>query len=162
VGLVLFLLFLAVPVAELYVIVQVAGGIGVLPTLALLVGISVAGAWLVKWQGLVTLARFQRRVAAGQLPTAELVDGILVILAGALMLTPGFLTDVTGLLLLLPPVRALVRAGLLRRFRLHPPRVRTGWVRFGSVIDVDGTVAEGGFDGPPRRGGPPGGGELGR
>lgn len=136
-GLVLFLLFLVMPIAELYVIVQVAGGLGVLPTIALLLAVSVAGAWLVKWQGIVTLARFQRRVMSGQLPTAELVDGILVICAGALLLTPGFLTDVTGLLLLLPPVRAVVRAGLLRRFRTRPPRVSARFVRFGSVIDVD-------------------------
>ncbi len=68
-GLVLFLLFLVVPIAELYVIVQVAGGIGVLPTIVLLIAVSVAGAWLVKWQGIVTLARFQRRVMAGQVPT---------------------------------------------------------------------------------------------
>lgn len=136
-GLVLFLLFLVVPIAELYVIVQVAGGIGVLPTIALLIAVSLAGAWLVKWQGIVTLARFQRRVMSGQVPTAELVDGILVICAGALLLTPGFLTDLTGLALLLPPVRALVRAGVVRRFRARPPRVSARFVRFGSFIDVD-------------------------
>lgn len=146
-GLVLFLLFLVVPIAELYVIVQVAGGIGVLETILLLIAISIAGAWLVKWQGLVTLARVQRRVASGQLPTAELVDGMLIILAGALMLTPGFLTDTVGLLLLLPPVRVPVRQLLLRRFRSNPPKVTARWVRFGDVIDVDGRA-------PGRRPGP--------
>ncbi len=65
------------------------------------------------------------------------MDGILVICAGALLLTPGFLTDLTGLALLLPPVRALVRAGVVRRFRSRPPRVSARFVRFGSFIDVD-------------------------
>ena len=89
-------LLILVPIAELYVIVQVASGIGVLETIALLILVSIAGAWLVKWQGLVTIARFQRQVAAGKVPTAEIVDGVLIILAGALLLTPGFLSAGQG------------------------------------------------------------------
>jgi UPF0716 protein FxsA len=153
VGLVLFLVFLVVPLVELYVIVQVAGGIGVLETIALLILVSIVGAWLVKWQGLATFARFQRQLMAGRLPTAEIVDGVLILTAGALMLTPGFVTDATGLVLLVPPTRAVVRAALLRRFRLHPPRVSTRWVRFGEVIDVDGSAAGGPGATDPR---PPG------
>jgi UPF0716 protein FxsA len=151
VGLVLFLLFIVVPIAELYVIVQVAGGIGVLPTILLLIAVSVAGAWLVKWQGIVTLARFQRKVMSGQVPTAELVDGILVICAGALLLTPGFLTDLTGLALLLPPVRAVVRAGVVRRYRARPPRMSARFVRFGSFIDVDDVGRSAKPPPPPRK-----------
>jgi UPF0716 protein FxsA len=140
-----------VPIAELYVIVQVAGGIGVLETIVLLIAVSLAGAWLVKWQGIVTLARFQRRVMSGQVPTAELVDGILVICAGALLLTPGFLTDLTGLALLLPPVRAVVRAGVVRRFRARPPRMSARFVRFGSFIDVDDVGRPSRPPEPPRK-----------
>ena len=112
---VLLLLFLVVPVAELAVIVQVAGSMGVLPTLGLLVLISVAGAWLVKREGLGALRRVQDNLARGELPTSDLVDGLLILFAGALLLTPGFVTDSVGFLLLLPPSRAVIRAVVLRR-----------------------------------------------
>lgn len=114
---VLLLLFLLVPVIELYVIVQVGQALGVLPALALLVAISVVGAWLVKREGLGVWRRAQQQMQRGELPTNELIDGVLVLLAGALMLTPGFVTDVAGLLLLLPPTRALARGAALRRSR---------------------------------------------
>lgn len=119
---VLALLFLVVPIAELYVIVQVAQGIGTLTTIALLVVVSVAGAWLCKREGLGLLARIQAELQAGKVPTRSVLDGFLVLLGGALLLTPGFLTDVTGLLLLVPPVRAVVRAMLLRRFTARARR----------------------------------------
>ncbi len=92
----LALLFLVVPIAELYVIVQVAGGIGVGNTILLLIAISVGGAWLAKWSGVGVLRRLQATVRQGRVPSAELVDGALVLLAGALMLTPGFLSDALG------------------------------------------------------------------
>lgn len=103
-------LFLAVPFVELYVIVQASHLFGLLPTLALLAVVSVAGAALVKRAGFDLLRRARRRMDAGQVPGRELVDGVIVLMAGALLLTPGFVTDVVGLLLLLPPVRSLVRA----------------------------------------------------
>lgn len=113
----LALLFLAVPIAELYVIVQVADGIGVGNTLVLLVAISAVGAWLAKRQGLGVLRRVQATTAAGRVPSRELLDGALIVFAAALMLTPGFLTDALALVLLLPPTRIGVRAVLLRRIR---------------------------------------------
>lgn len=113
----LALLFLAVPIAELYVIVQVAGGIGVPETILLLIGISVVGAWLAKWSGVGVLRRLQATVRQGRVPSAELVDGALVLMAGALMVTPGFLSDLLAIFLLIPPTRALVRAAILRRIR---------------------------------------------
>lgn len=113
----LFVLFLAVPIVELYVIVQVAGGIGVPQTILLLIGISVVGAWLAKVAGLGVLNRLQRTVRAGRVPSAEVVDGALVLLAAALMLTPGFLSDALAILLLLPPSRSVVRGAILRRIR---------------------------------------------
>lgn len=115
--LLLALLFLAVPIVELYVIIQVAHGVGVPETILLLIGISVAGAWLTKVAGIGVLARLQRTLRAGKVPSAELVDGGLVLFAGALLITPGFLSDVLAILLLLPPTRALVRGVVLRRIR---------------------------------------------
>jgi UPF0716 protein FxsA len=114
---VLVLLFVAVPIAELYVIVQVAGGIGVPETILLLIGISVVGAWLARLAGIGVHQRLQRTIRQGKVPSAELVDGGLVLFAGALMITPGFLSDCLAILLLLPPSRAVVRSALLRRIR---------------------------------------------
>ncbi|MEQ1786024.1 MAG: FxsA family protein [Acidimicrobiales bacterium] len=114
---VLALLFLVVPIAELYVIVQVAGGIGIPETILLLIAISFLGAWLARVAGLGVLNRIQRTVRAGKVPSAELVDGGLVLFAGALMITPGFLSDLLAILLLLPPSRAVARGIVLRRIR---------------------------------------------
>lgn len=111
------LLFLVVPLAELFVIVTVAGEIGVGSTLLLLVAISVVGAWLAKREGLGVLRRLQATVAEHRVPSREIVDGALILFAGALMLTPGFLTDCLALVLLFPPTRAAVRTVLLRRIR---------------------------------------------
>lgn len=114
---VLFLLFLVIPFAELFVILRVAHVVGVLNTIAVLVVMSMVGAALVKREGIGVLRRAQERMNAGQMPGRELVDGVLVLFAGALLLTPGFLTDAVGVLLLLPPVRAAMRAGVIRRLR---------------------------------------------
>jgi UPF0716 protein FxsA len=118
---VLVLLFIGVPFAEIYVLLQVGHAIGVVNTLGLLVLISVVGAWLAKREGLGVLRRMQRSVDSGRVPGTELVDGFLILMAGALMLSPGFLTDILAVLLLLPPVRAVVRAELRRRVarRIH-------------------------------------------
>lgn len=112
----LALLFVVVPIVELYVIVQVAGELGVLATIVLVMVVSAAGAWLCKREGLSLFRRIQGEVGAGRVPTTSLVDGFLVLFAGALLLTPGFVTDALGLLLLLPPFRVGVRALLVRRF----------------------------------------------
>lgn len=114
---VLFLLFLAVPFVELFVILQVGRSIGALNTIGVLVLISVVGAWLVKREGLSVLVRAQRRVQAGAVPGRELVDGVMILFAGALLLTPGFLTDAVAVLLLVPPVRAALRGTATRQLR---------------------------------------------
>ena len=111
---VLFVLFLGVPFAELYVLLQVGHAIGVLNTLGLLILVSIVGAWLAKREGVGVLRRMQAAINAGRVPGTELIDGFLILLAGALMLTPGFLTDILAILLLLPPVRAGVRRTLRR------------------------------------------------
>jgi UPF0716 protein FxsA len=133
----LFALLIAVPIAELYVIVQISQGIGILPTLALLIGISVAGAWLLKREGMATWARLQQTLARGQVPTNEATDGALILLGGALLLTPGFISDVVGLLLLLPPTRLLVK-GAARK-------LLAGWARRrGGVVTRAGRIYEAG------------------
>jgi UPF0716 protein FxsA len=107
---VLALLFLVVPFVELFVLIQVGQAIGALPTIGLLVVVSVVGAWLVKKEGMGVVRRAQEQVRRGEVPGRELVDGVLILFAGALMLTPGFFTDLFGIALLIPPVRAALRA----------------------------------------------------
>lgn len=116
------LLFLVVPFLELFVLLQVGRAIGAVETIGVLVLVSITGAWLVKREGLGVLRRAQDRLAAGAVPGRELVDGVLVLFAGALLLTPGFLTDVVALLLLLPPVRAALRASTVRWLRRRSTR----------------------------------------
>lgn len=115
----LMLLLIVVPIAELWFILEVADGIGLLPTLALLIIVSIAGGLLLKQQGLATWHRLQQTMARGEMPTKEVTDGALILLGGALLLTPGFLTDIVGLVLLFPWTRGglkhVVRAALARR-----------------------------------------------
>lgn len=120
----LFVVFLVVPILELVVIIQVGQAIGAWNTVGLLLLVSIVGAWLVKREGISVVRRFRRQLEAGSIPGKELVDGVLILFAGALLVAPGFLTDILGILLLLPPVRAVIRAGLMRRvaLRAHYPR----------------------------------------
>ena len=112
--LVLAVLFLVIPFLELAVIITVASQVGVLETIALLIIVSVAGAWLCKREGVGVLRRIRDSLDRGELPHRELVDGALILLAGALLLTPGFLSDCVGILLLLPPTRAIARTIVLQ------------------------------------------------
>ena len=113
---VLLLALLCVPLLELYVIIQVAGGVGTVETILLLIAVSVVGAWMVRRSGLGVLNQIRVRLERGELPANELVDGLLILIAGALMLTPGFITDAVGLLLLFFPTRLVVRSLLVRHF----------------------------------------------
>jgi UPF0716 protein FxsA len=106
----LVVIFILVPIAELYVIIQVGGAIGVLPTIALLLADALLGSLLLRQQGRAAWIRFNRALAENRLPHKEVFDGVLIIFGGALLITPGFLTDILGLILLIPPTRALVRA----------------------------------------------------
>ncbi len=112
----LAVIFVVVPIVELFVIIQVGQAIGALNTIALLLIVGFVGAWLAKREGTAVWLRFRRQIEAGAVPGREIVDGVLILFAGALMLTPGFVTDILALLLLLPPVRAVVRATLLKRY----------------------------------------------
>src|SRR5215216_4918157 len=109
-------LFIAVPIAELALIIQVGQAIGVWWTIALLVADSVLGSILMRSQGRAAWRRFNQATAAGRVPAREVLDGVLVIFGGALLLTPGFISDILGLLLLLPPTRAIARGVLVRHF----------------------------------------------
>jgi UPF0716 protein FxsA len=112
---VLVTLFIAVPILELYVIIKVGGLIGVLPTLALLLAVSFMGAVLLRHQGRGAWQRFNLALSERRLPGREVADGLMITVGGALLLTPGFITDAVGLLLLLPPTRAIARR-LLRAY----------------------------------------------
>jgi UPF0716 protein FxsA len=125
----LVLLFIVVPIVELFVIIQVGEAIGVLPTIALLIADSVLGSMLMRSQGRAAWRRFNTAIREGRIPHREVLDGVLVIFGGALLLTPGFVTDVLGIVLLLPPTRALVR-GVVGR-RLLPRMVASGLGGFG-------------------------------
>lgn len=110
----LFVVFAVVPVLELYVLIKVGKLIGAWETVAILLAVSFAGAWLVRHQGFAILSRIQGELAAGRLPAAELLDGFLVLVGGVLLLTPGFLTDLLGLVFLLPAGRFVLKQYLRR------------------------------------------------
>jgi len=110
----ILLLFIVVPIAELYVIIELGGAIGVAPTLALLIFDSLVGAILLRSQSRAAWERFNRALAEGRMPGREVFEGAMIIVGGALLLTPGFITDVVGLALLLPPTRAIMRSMLTR------------------------------------------------
>jgi len=131
---ILVIAFILVPLAELAVLIAVGDWIGLVPTLILLLVVSVVGAWLAKREGLAAWRRLQVALAQGRMPTVEVADGAMILLAGALLLTPGFLSDVLGILLLLPPTRAIARRQLPR---LAERRLRR---RVRRRVVVDGTA----------------------
>lgn len=141
----LILLLVSVPLLELFVIVQVAVGLGAGQTILLLLVVSVVGAWMVRRSGLGVLNQIRARLSQGEIPGNELVDGLLILLAGAFMLTPGFLTDAVGLVMLFPPTRKVVRSVLVRRYAKRvdiagwsgAPGGPGGPRRFGSTLDAE-------------------------
>jgi UPF0716 protein FxsA len=114
--LLLVALFIAIPIAELYVIIQVGQAIGALPTIAILLADSIIGSLLLRSQGRTAWRRFNEALGAGRVPAREVLDGALVIFGGAFLITPGFITDIVGIILLLPPTRAVVRRLTVRVF----------------------------------------------
>ncbi|SMF08924.1 UPF0716 protein FxsA [Tistlia consotensis] len=156
-GLVLLLLFLAIPVVEIAVFIRVGDWIGLWPTLALIILTALLGSWQLRLQGMATLARARRQMDQGEIPTRELFDGVCLLAAGALLLTPGFVTDLVGASLFLPPVRRWLRRAFARHLEA---RARAG--NAGTRIFVNGEEIRPGEPGPagPRsrwgRGAPPG------
>ncbi|MDP6688427.1 MAG: FxsA family protein [Alphaproteobacteria bacterium] len=107
-GFAILLAFIAIPLIEIAVFIEVGGYIGLWWTLAVVVGTALAGTHMLRRQGLATLRRAQENMAQGRMPLREVFDGLCLLIAGALLLTPGFVTDLAGALLLMPPVRLLL------------------------------------------------------
>lgn len=111
----LLIAFLLVPVAEIYLLIQVGQEIGALPTVGLVIATAVLGAWLLRQQGLSTLMRARESLDRGEVPALQLLEGVILLVGGALLLTPGFVTDVIGFACLVPALRqALVRQVITR------------------------------------------------
>ena len=123
----LFLLFITVPIAEIYLLLEVGGIIGAIPTIGLVVLTAAAGAALVRAQGFSTILQVRRSMEAGEVPAVAIIEGIFLLVAGALLLTPGFLTDAIGFGCLVPPLRRafiirLIERRVIRTGHPSPPR----------------------------------------
>lgn len=135
------LIFLLVPVLEIYILIQVGQVIGALWTVFFVVLTAVIGVQLLKSQGLSTLSRAQHKMDSGEMPAQELMEGFALVIAGAFLLTPGFFTDAFGFLLLFPPTRQLMIHSLTKkllasgRFVMHGERHSEHNPRSGDVID---------------------------
>lgn len=125
----LFILFVLVPAVELYVLIQIGQVIGTLNTFILILATGFAGSWLAKSQGLAVWRALNDRFSRGEIPGRELMDGAIILMCGALLLTPGVITDVVGLLGLLPGTRSAFRA-VLKKFFMVNPAMHVG-ARFG-------------------------------
>lgn len=138
----LFAVFIVVPLLEIFAFIQVGSAIGALPTLALIVLTAVVGAVLVRWQGLKVLMDARGSLARKELPVAAVVHGALLLFSGLLLLTPGFVTDAAGFLLLVPAVRTLAAARIWRALEARTLRAgtATGPPRRPTVIE--GEVVE--------------------
>lgn len=122
------LALLALPILEIYLLIQVGGILGFVPTLFLLFGAASLGTYLLQTQGWTTWMRLQQSLAQGELPADELVNGAVIVAGGALLLLPGFLSDVAGLLCLMPFTRRLIAAWLVKN-RLGSARQEAGETR---------------------------------
>lgn len=130
----ILLLFIGVPIAEIALFIEIGGEIGLGWTLVAIVATALAGTWLVRQQGLATLARVRSEMDQQRMPVGEVITGVCILVAGALLLTPGFLTDALGFCLLIPPLRRAMAGGVIARmkksgrFEMHTtgPGPRTG------------------------------------
>jgi len=110
-----FVLLIVAPIVEIFVLIQTGHAIGGWNTLGLVILVAVVGVWLIKREGIKVWRRFGEQVRAGQVPSKEIADGVLLLIAGALFIAPGFISDFVALLILFPPTRALFRKRLLKR-----------------------------------------------
>jgi UPF0716 protein FxsA len=141
--LILFFLFIVWPVTELWLLFKLNGVFGFLPTVLLVFGTGILGAWLAKWQGLQAIIRLQNEIRQGVMPAQAIGDGALILVAGVLLITPGALSDVAGILLLIPPVRKIVLAGVSRWFANHVRVQTTGfWQVSDGRLPGDDTVRD--------------------
>jgi len=140
----LLLIFVLVPLAELAILVWLTSETGLILTVSIVLATGFIGAAIAKWQGLRAWRAIRAELTSGRVPAATMVDGVLILLAGTLLLAPGLLPDATGLLLLIPAVRHSLRSRLIERFRSRvEARVRTFTARAdgvrvqGEVIDAE-------------------------
>ena len=141
----LLALFIIVPLIELALFMRIGSVIGLPATIATIILTAMLGASLTRFQGLKTLQRYLEAIAAGRLPHEEVMDGLMILVAAALLLTPGFLTDAIGFLLLVPPVRALIKQQVLKvvagRIQVVKTEMRGGGVAVDG-IDLPEVVHE--------------------
>lgn len=134
---VLFAAFLIIPIIEIYLLIQVGSLIGALPTIGLVVLTAVLGVALLRAQGLQTYLRFQRSLSEGRYPATEILEGVALLLGGALLLTPGFFTDFVGFVCLVPLTRrALISWSMARYVRIYPNTLHSGP---GSIYEGEAT-----------------------
>lgn len=136
---ILFLFFLIVPFVEIYVLLQVGGLIGAFPTIFLVVFTAVLGAWLLRRQGFATWQRFQANLNQGTIPAYEMVEGPILLVGGALLLTPGFFTDILGFACLIPPLRKKIAQYVIENYLLKG--------QAGSAFEQRSTYSEGIIEG---------------
>jgi UPF0716 protein FxsA len=117
-GRIVFAVFIVVPLIEIGLFILIGQAIGIVPTLLGVLLTAIAGALLIRWQGLAVLRDLQATVGRGELPARQLADAMLIALGGVLLLLPGYFTDFCGVLLFLPPVRGLIYRSLARRFTI--------------------------------------------
>jgi len=124
---ILFLSFLLIPVIEIWLLIEIGGVIGIGWTLVTIVATALAGAWLVRSQGLAIFGRIQREMAQGRIPTGDMLQGLMLLVAGAVLLTPGFFTDLVGFLLLIPPLRKRLSRWVMTKaaVRVHSQHTAT-------------------------------------
>lgn len=134
---ILFLLFLLIPVAEIWLLIEIGGVIGIGWTLVTIVTTALAGAWLVRSQGLAILGRIQREMAAGRVPTGDMLEGLMLLVAGAVLLTPGFFTDAIGFALLIPPLRTLLSRRIMTQAAVRVHTQQTA--KHGRTDAIDGS-----------------------
>jgi len=159
-GLILFLLLVAMPIVEVATFIEIGGRIGLWPTIALVIATAAIGTAIIRWQGIGLISAVQRQTAEGKMPAFEIFSGICLLVGGALLLTPGFVTDTLGFLLLSPGLRRRLFARVEKRIELHG--MRAGGVRFGNgeprrrrkpaeddIIEADFTEIDDPDDMPP-------------
>lgn len=149
--------FIGVPLLEIAVFIQVGDRLGLWNTLAVVILTAVIGTWLLRIQGLATLARVRSQINQGALPTRELFDGLCLLFAGALLLTPGFVTDTIGFALFIPQVRGILRHWIGRKLELSMTATPMGTRPGDGVGNRTGGTAEHGSN---RRSGPPRSGDI--
>ncbi len=132
---VLFLLFLLVPAAEIWLLIEIGGHIGIGWTLVTIIATALAGAVLVRSQGLAVLGRIQQEMAVGHVPTGDMLEGLMLLLAGAVLVTPGFFTDAAGFALLIPPVRRLLSRWVMTRAAIRVHNQHTAANKLADAID---------------------------